>query len=132
MRRVSRWVALTSMAGLLLSAAVGAQPSISREVLQRADLAAPGREAVMAKAEFPAAGATTGRHTHPGEEIGYLVSGTIRLEIEGEAPRTLKAGDAFLIPAGRVHNAVSTGAGVATAVVTYVVEKGKPLTTPAP
>ena len=42
------------------------------------------------------------------------------------------AGGSFLIPAGTVHNATNTGTGKARILATYVVEKGKPLATPAP
>ena len=115
----------------LLAVVWAQQPTINRVVLQRGDLSTPGREAVMARGEFPVSG-TTGLHTHPGEEITYLLEGTLRLEVEGQPPRTLKAGDVFMIPAGKVHGATNTGTGGATAIVTYVVEKGKPLTTPAP
>ena len=85
----------------------------------------------MARAEFPIGG-TTGRHTHPGEEISYVLEGTLRMEVAGQPPRSLKAGDVFMIPAGTVHNATNTGSGTATVIATYVVEKGKPVTTPAP
>ena len=54
------------------------------------------------------------------------------LEVEGIPARTVKAGEAFNIPAGKVHNAINSAAGSAVAVVTYIVEKGKPLTTPVP
>lgn len=124
---------MISAIGLTLAlVAVGAQAPINRVVLQRGDLSSPGREGVMARGEFPATGSTTGRHTHPGEEISYLLEGSIRLEVEGEAPKMLKPGDVFMIPAGKIHNAVNTGTGMAKVLATYVVEKGKPLTTPAP
>jgi quercetin dioxygenase-like cupin family protein len=100
-----------------------------RAVLQRADLSAPGREGVMAMGEFQPTG-STGRHTHPGEEITYVLAGPLVLEEEGKPNRILQTGDAFLIPAGKIHNAINQGTGVAKVVVTYVVEKGKPLTTP--
>jgi quercetin dioxygenase-like cupin family protein len=108
---------------------VAQQPAFKRTVLQQADLSVAGREAVTAKAELPT-GVSAGRHTHPGEEIGYVLEGTVSLEIEG-ASKPLKAGDAFLIPAGKIHNATNTGAGQATILATYIVEKGKPLATPA-
>jgi quercetin dioxygenase-like cupin family protein len=129
----NRWaVPVVSMLTLvgLLAVVRAQQPTINRVVLQRGDLSTPGREAVMARGEFPVSGAT-GLHTHPGEEITYLLEGTLRLEVEGQPPRTLKAGDVFMIPAGKVHGATNIGNGGATAIVTYVVEKGKPLTTPA-
>ena len=113
------------------SVGVGAQtPAFKRTVLQQADISVPGREVVTAVAEFQP-GATPGRHTHAGEEVGYLIDGTISLEQEGKPAVTLKAGQSFLIPAGTVHNATNTGSGVAKILATYIVEKGKPLATPA-
>jgi len=119
-----------SVALLIAAAAALAaqQPTITRTVLQQADISVPGREAVTVRAEIPMGG-TTGRHTHPGEEITYVLEGTLTLEIDGAAARTLKAGDAFFVPAGKVHNATASS-GKATAIANYIVEKGKPLTTP--
>ena len=105
-------------------------PAFKRTVLQQVDLSAPGREAVMALAEFPA-GSETGRHTHPGEEISFVELGPFVLEIEGQPARTLKTGEAFMVPAGKVHNGHPTPGGTAKVVATYVIEKGKPVTTPA-
>jgi quercetin dioxygenase-like cupin family protein len=107
------------------------QPSVKRTELQRGDLSVPGREAVMAKAEIPAGGAT-GRHTHPGEEVSYVAQGTLMLDVEGQPSRMLKAGDVFLIRAGAIHNAMNHESGTATVIATYIVEKGKALATPVP
>jgi quercetin dioxygenase-like cupin family protein len=105
-----------------------AAPAFKRTVVQQADLSTQGREVVQALVEFQPGG-TPGRHTHPGEEVGYIIEGTFSLE-QGDKPAvTLKAGQGFIIPAGQVHNATSTGAGKILA--TYIVEKGKPLATPA-
>jgi quercetin dioxygenase-like cupin family protein len=114
---------------IVMTATLAAQqPEITRTVLQRADMSVAGREAVTAKAEFPVNG-TTGRHTHPGEEISFVQEGTITLEVEGAPAKTLKAGDAFFIPAGKVHNATAAS-GRAVVIANYIVEKGKPLTAP--
>ncbi len=131
--RVTRIVAVAiALASGSASTSTHAQaPSFQRTVLQRADLSIAGHEGVMAKGQI-GLGAATGRHTHPGEEISYVLEGTITLEVEGKRPATLKAGDVFLIEAGRVHEAKNVGASQATVVATYVIEKGKPLTTPAP
>ena len=129
-RRTGRLGAASGIGLIVALVAVGAQqPALKRTVLQQGDMSVQGREAVMARAEFPV-GATSGRHTHPGEEISYVLEGMIRLEVDGAAPRMLKAGDVFMIPAGRIHNATNTGTGIAAVVATYVVEKGKPLATP--
>ena len=109
---------------------IAQQAAISRTVLQQADISVAGREVVTVKAEF-SNGATSGRHTHPGEEVTYVLEGALTLEVEGAPTRVVKAGQAFLVPAGTVHNATAIGSTV-TAVANYIVEKGKPLSTPVP
>ena len=106
-------------------------PAFKRTILQQADISVPGHEVVSAVAEFQP-GASVGRHTHPGEEIGYVIEGTVSLEQQGKPTVTLGPGQSFLIPAGTIHNATNTGTGVARLLATYIVEKGKPLATPAP
>jgi quercetin dioxygenase-like cupin family protein len=125
---------LVAMAGI--GAALRAQqpasaPAFKRTVLQQADISVPGREAVTALAEIPP-GVAAGRHSHPGEEVGYILEGTVLVEQDGKPPATLEAGKTFLIPAGTIHNATNKGSGTAKVVATYIVEKGKPLATPAP
>jgi quercetin dioxygenase-like cupin family protein len=95
-------------------------PAITRTVLNRADLAVAGQEAVTAKADFPAGGAT-GRHTHPGDEVSYVVEGTLALEVDGAPAKTLKAGEAFHVPAGKVHNVTAQGAR-AVVVANYLIK----------
>lgn len=115
-----------------LGAGLAAQaPAFKRTILQQFDLSAPGREAVMAHVEFPA-GTETGRHTHPGEEITYVEAGPIVLEVDGRPTRTLQTGEAFMVPPGVIHNAHPGPGSSAKVVVTYVIEKGKPVSTPAP
>jgi quercetin dioxygenase-like cupin family protein len=116
------------VAGTIASAQV---PTFKRTVVQQADLSTPGREVVQALVEFQPGG-TPGRHTHAGEEVGYVIEGTLSIE-QGDKPAvTLKAGQGFVIPAGQIHNATNTGSGPAKILATYIVEKGKPLATPAP
>jgi quercetin dioxygenase-like cupin family protein len=125
-------IVTVTVATLALTAVLAAQaPAFKRTVLQQSDISVPGREVVSAVAEFEPR-ATPGPHTHFGEEIGYVLEGTFLIEQAGKAPVTLQAGGSFLIPAGTVHNATNTGAGKARILATYVVEKGKPLATPAP
>jgi len=104
------------------------QPGFKRVELQRHDIGTPGREVVQVRAEFDT-GASIGKHTHPGEEFGYLLEGTLELEIAGKPNATLKAGDAFFVPPETVHAARNVGKGPAKVLATYVVEKGKPLAT---
>jgi quercetin dioxygenase-like cupin family protein len=119
------------IAVLLIVGGVSAQqPGFSRTVIQRGDLSVPGHEVVSAIAEFQP-GSTAGPHTHPGEEAGYLLEGTLVFEITGKPPVTLKAGETFFVPAGTVHNATNKGSARARVLATYVVEKGKPIATPA-
>ena len=119
-------IALLAATGLVSAQ----QPGFTRKMLQDQNLTVQGRHAVQAIAEF-APGAAAGKHTHPGEELGYILEGTIQLEIDGEAPRTLKAGDSFFVPAGKVHDGKNIGSGPARVLATYVVETGKPVGSPA-
>lgn len=127
-------VALTAVAvaGLCATGALLAQASgLTRTLVGRADVSVPGREAVVARVEV-AAGARAGRHTHPGDEISYVMEGEATLLIDGQPPRVVKAGESFVVPAGVVHDAHNEGSSPTKLVGVYVVEKGKPLATPAP
>ena len=74
-----------------------------------------------------APGVVAPRHSHPGEEIVYVLEGTIEYEVDGQPPVTLKAGDVLFIPAGVIHGAKNVGTDDAAELATYIVEKGKPL-----
>jgi len=105
------------------------QPGFTRKLVQDQDLSIADRHAVQALAEFIPGGAA-GKHTHPGEELGYVVEGTLELLIEGQPPRVVKAGEAFFVPAGVVHDGRNVGSGPAKVLATYIVEKGKPVASP--
>ncbi len=121
----------STLAALGLVASLGVQQApFSRTILQQGDISVAGREAVTAVAQLQP-GASPGRHTHAGEEIGYVLEGTIVVEQEGKPAATLRAGQTFLIAAGAIHNATNTGTAPARILATYIVEKGKPLATPA-
>ncbi len=107
-----------------------AQSGVQRTVVQRGDISVPGREAVAVRIEI-APGGSTGRHTHAGDETDYVLEGQLEVTIDGQAPKTIKAGEAIVIPEGTVHNAQNTGTQPLKAVGVYIVEKGKPMTTPA-
>jgi quercetin dioxygenase-like cupin family protein len=125
-------MAMALLAGTWRMQAADAQvPGFKRVELQRHDLSAKNQETVVARGEFEA-GAAAPRHTHPGEEIGYVLEGELLVEIDGQPAQKLKAGDTFFIPAGKVHTAKNTGKAAAAVLSTYIVEKGKPLATPAP
>lgn len=120
---------VAGLAAVLGAGALYAQaPGFKRIAVQDRDLSIPGRHAVQAKAEFDPGGAI-GRHTHPGEELSIVLEGTLVLEVDGQAPRTLKAGESFFIPAGVVHAGKNAGSGKAVVFATYIVEKGKPVAT---
>ena len=129
MRSGSLAIAAVVLTGVIGAGTVGAQQSgFKRTVLQQGDLSMAGHESVTAVAEFQPGG-TVGRHTHPGEEVGYILEGTIVLEQEGKASVTLGPGKTFFIPAGTVHNATNRGTVPARVLANYIVEKGKPLAT---
>jgi quercetin dioxygenase-like cupin family protein len=129
MKSASLAIALVVLTGVIGAGTVGAQQSgFKRTVLQQGDLSMAGHESVTAVAEFQPGG-TVGRHTHPGEEVGYILEGTIVLEQEGKPSVTLGPGKTFFIPAGTVHNATNRGAAPARVLANYIVEKGKPLAT---
>jgi quercetin dioxygenase-like cupin family protein len=77
-----------------------------------------------------APGAVAPNHTHPGEEIIYVLEGSLEYQVEGKPPVTLHAGDVLFIPAGTVHAAKNVGTVNGAELATYVVEKGKPLVVP--
>jgi quercetin dioxygenase-like cupin family protein len=122
----------TSTAFAMLALALGAPsldaqaPGFKRVELQRHDIGSTGREAIMTRAEFQP-GAATPKHTHPGEEVAYVLQGELSIELEGKPALKLKAGDSFFVPAGTVHMGKNTAKGETIVLSTYVVEKGKPL-----
>ena len=119
-------VALIVGAGLALHLALAQQPGIKRTDLQRHDLSTPGREVVQTRVDF-APGVAFPKHSHPGEEIVYVIEGVVQYEVEGQPPVTLKAGEVLFIPAGAIHSAKNVGTVNGAELGTYFVEKGKPL-----
>ena len=102
------------------------QPGISRTDLQQHDISISGREVVQTRVDF-APGAVAPRHKHPGEEIVYVLAGTLEYRIEGQPTAILRPGDVLFIPYGTVHAVTNVGFDTASELATYVVEKGKPL-----
>ena len=105
------------------------QAGFARTQLQDQELSVAGRHVVQARADFEP-GAATGKHTHPGEEIGYVLEGKVQITIAGHPPAVFKQGDAIFVPAGAVHEGKNVGTTAARILSTYVLEKGKPLSTP--
>jgi quercetin dioxygenase-like cupin family protein len=121
-------VALLIGGALALQAAPALQQGIKRTELQRHDLDTPGHEVVQVRVDL-AAGVTFGRHSHPGEEIVYVIEGALQYEVEGRPPVTLKAGEVLFIPARAIHSARNAGTVNGAELATYIVQKGKPLVT---
>lgn len=99
---------------------------IGRTNLMKEDLSAPGREVVQVRVDFPP-GVNAVRHSHPGEELVYVIEGELEYRLDGRAPVVLKTGDVLLIPYGTPHAVTNVGSGNAAELATYIVEKGKPL-----
>ena len=133
MRRAFILVAavLVGGAAVAVSAAQSQQPGIVRTELLRHDLSVSGRELIQVRVDF-APGLGFPPHSHPGEEIATVLEGQLEYQFEGRPPVTLKAGEALFIPAGTIHSARNVGAGTASELATYLVEKGKPLVAFAP
>jgi len=108
-----------------MSTAAPQAPGITRIDLQHADLSVPGREMIQNRVEVsPEAPAF--RHKHPGEEVIYVLEGTLEYDVDGIGPKTYEAGDALTVPPETVHSVRNVGGGDAAELATYFVEKGKP------
>jgi quercetin dioxygenase-like cupin family protein len=105
-------------------------PGVTRKILSQTDGPTPGYVTLLVEAQIEA-GVAVGRHTHPGVESAYVIEGGFELPIEGQPTLTLKPGDAFQIASGTPHAGGKAGTAKSRILITYVVEKGKPLASPA-
>lgn len=135
-RRLIVGCALCAVPGLIATSTTGlAQPApaatagVKRKVLSQIDGPAPGYVTVAVEIEIEA-GAEVARHTHPGIESTYFTSGSGELLVDGQPPKPFKAGEAIQVPSGAIHS-VKNGPALTKAIGTYIVEKGKPLASPA-
>lgn len=106
-------------------------PQPTRKVLLQQDLAIPGYTAALVAVEIPV-GAREGRHTHPGTAIVYVQEGTLTLDYEGKPTATYTAGQTFSVEPGKIHEGINKGNTTVRALASFIVEKGKPLTTQVP
>ena len=128
--------ALITVVALTLNAAEDepkTSPQPVRTIFERHDQSGvPGKEIVIGSAMLPA-NTAIGYHTHPGDEAGYVLKGTLILKTRGQPDRVLKAGDSFFNPRGAVHSLVAApGDDGGTGVSAWIVDKGQPLATPVP
>ena len=106
----------------------GLAATLERTEVQRGALSVPGREVVQVLTRIPV-GVESGWHTHPGEEVGYILAGTVEVTVQGREPQVLRAGDGFLVPPRTPHNARDLGPGTGEMLSTYLVEIGEPIST---
>jgi quercetin dioxygenase-like cupin family protein len=120
----------TQQHGNIPSTAVKIAPGLWRTSLQRYDLSVPGREMIQSRVDIEPDSAPI-RHTHPGEEIIYVLEGSLEYQIDGQPTKVYHAGEALTVPAGVIHAVRNTGTATGTALATDIVEQGKPLLTAA-
>jgi quercetin dioxygenase-like cupin family protein len=127
MQTIRTMAAMLLIASALAPHAASAQQAgVARSELQRQALSAPGREVIQTRVDL-APGVAFPKHSHPGEEIAYVIEGSLEYELEGRPPVTLEAGDTLFIPAGTLHSAKNVGGGNAAELATYIVDRTKPL-----
>lgn len=121
-KRSALLLGITLMANVSMADLAG----IKRTDLQKHDLSVPGREMVQSRVDIPP-GVTAAKHRHPGEEVVYMIEGTLEYTLEGKPPVALSAGQVLFIPAGVYHSVKNSTRANAAELGTYFVEKGKPL-----
>jgi quercetin dioxygenase-like cupin family protein len=133
MRLVIIGAGLVGLAALSVTpiSASAQQPTVQRKVLLTQDLPIAGHQIVMAAVEIPAGG-REGRHTHPGALVVYIQEGVLTFDYEGKPTTTYKAGESFYVEAGKIHEGINKETSPVKAIATFVIEKGKPLTTQVP
>jgi quercetin dioxygenase-like cupin family protein len=131
--KTTRTIAISAIlvgSGLVIQAVHAQLGGTRRTDLQRHDLSATGREVVQVRVEI-APGVTAAKHSHPGEEIVYVLAGSLEYRLDGQPPKVVQAGEVLFIPYGVNHEVKNVGTVNASELATYIVEKGKPLVTQA-
>lgn len=129
-KQIAVAVTLLVLGSSALEVAQSQQAGVKRTEVQKHALSVPGREIVQAHVDI-APGVEFPRHTHPGEEIVFVIEGALEYRIEGQPLVDLKAGESLFVPAGAVHGAKNAGTENAVVLATYIVEQGKPMAVPA-
>ncbi|QKK23271.1 cupin domain-containing protein [Rhizobium hidalgonense] len=111
------------------AATAQAEQPLQRTDLIKNDIDVAGHEAVQVRVDF-APGVLAPKHAHPGEEIAFVIEGTLEYQLEGRQPVTLQAGQSLFIPSGVVHSAKNIGSGKASELATYIVRQGEALVVP--
>ncbi len=125
------WLAAAAAAAMLVAGAAAQQPQVQRTVLLQQDVAMPGYQNLMVAVTIPAGG-REGRHTHPGTAIVHVLDGALTLDHDGRMRATYKKGETFFVEAGKVHEGMNLGTTAVKAIASFVVDKGKPLTSQVP
>jgi quercetin dioxygenase-like cupin family protein len=126
MNSIRKWAIFGILA---VGALFGQNAGIKRTIVKTQDVSG-GHQAVIARVTI-APGASAGRHTHPGEEISYVIEGEGEILIDGQPPLEIKSGDGFVVPAGAIHDAHNSSTVPLELAAVYYIKKGKPVATPA-
>ncbi|MDB5997304.1 MAG: cupin [Pseudomonas sp.] len=102
------------------------QTGLHRTDLVKRDLGVSDREVIQVRVDFEP-GVAAPKHSHPGVEVAYVISGTFQYQLEGQPAVTLNAGDSLYIPEGTSHIATNIGSTTGSELATYIVKKGEPL-----
>ena len=128
--RLLMTIVVAMLVGLAARAVVAQQPAVERKVLLQQDVTIPNYQNVLVAVTIPVGG-REGRHTHPGTAIVHVMEGALTLDHDGRPSTTYQAGETFYVDAGKVHEGINKGSAPVRAIASFVVEKGKPLTTQA-
>jgi len=100
-------------------------PGLTRTDIQEHDLSVPGRKVIQNRVDI-SPDAPAFRHKHPGEEVIYVLEGSLQYDIDGQPPIRVSAGQGLTVPPDTVHAVKNIGSGNAAELATYIVEKDKP------
>jgi quercetin dioxygenase-like cupin family protein len=123
---VMKTISVVALVAIIVGCSSEEQPGTRRVDLQRHDLSMKGREVVQVRVEFDP-GYVAPKHWHHGEEIIYILEGTLEYYVEGRPATIYRPGDVLIVPAKTIHSVKNVGSGNGAELATYIVEKGPPL-----